>query len=213
MKDNSNNKIIYIFLAIAITLFLIVGGTLAYWSWQSAAAQNTAISFTLTPGLSCSADGGGNITSSDVKLAPATCTDSEHAIQRTITTSVTNDNGGSAYMSLSLKVNSMASELAASENFKYALTTNATSCTTGVLESGTFTGAIANSTLFFINRDAFLIYRRKEAPSNALHAPYLLLIQKLKINSLDSEPNSHSPEARKLERATANDNHWRPCSY
>ena len=144
--NNNNNKIIYIFLAIAITLFLIVGGTLAYWSWQSAAAQNTAISFTLTPGLSCSADGGGNITSSDVKLAPATCTDSEHAIQRTITTSVTNDNGGSAYMSLSLKVNSMASELAASENFKYALTTNATSCTTGVLESGTFTGATTNST-------------------------------------------------------------------
>ena len=49
-------------------------------------------------------------------------------------------------MSLSLKVNSMASELAASENFKYALTTSPSSCTTGVLESGTFTGATTNST-------------------------------------------------------------------
>ena len=153
--DNNSNKIIYIFLAIAVTMFLIVGGTLAYWSWQSAAAQNTAISFTLTSGLSCSADGGGNITSSDVKLAPAKCTDTEHAIQRTITTSVTNSNEGSAYMSLSLKVNSMASELAASQNFKYALTTNPTSCTTDVKETGTFTGAIANSSFTILGGDEY----------------------------------------------------------
>ena len=153
--DNNSNKIIYIFLAIAVTMFLIVGGTLAYWSWQSAAAQNTAISFTLTSGLSCSADGGGNITSSDVKLAPAKCTDTEHAIQRTITTNVTNSNEGSAYMSLSLKVNSMASELAASQNFKYALTTNPTSCTTDVKETGTFTGATANSTFTILDGDEY----------------------------------------------------------
>ena len=137
----NENKAIYIFLAIAVVMFLTVGGTLAYFTWVTNASQKTQVSFTTTAGLSCSADGGGNITSSDVKLAPATCTDTEHAIQRTITTSVTNSNEGSAYMSLSLKVNQMASELAASENFKYALTTNATSCTTGVLESGTFTGA------------------------------------------------------------------------
>ena len=153
--DNNSNKIIYIFLAIAVTMFLIVGGTLAYWSWQSAAAQNTAISFTLTSGLSCSADGGGNITSSDVKLAPAKCTDTEHAIQRTITTNVTNSNEGSAYMSLSLKVNSMASELAASQNFKYALTTNPSSCTTDVKETGTFTGAIANSSFTILDGDEY----------------------------------------------------------
>ena len=137
----NENKAIYIFLAIAVVMFLTVGGTLAYFTWVTNASQKTQVSFTTTAGLSCSADGGGNITSSNVRLAPATCTDTEHAIQRTITTSVTNSNEGSAYMSLSLKVNQMASELAASENFKYALTTNATSCTTGVLESGTFTGA------------------------------------------------------------------------
>ena len=153
--DNNSNKIIYVFLAIAVTMFLIVGGTLAYWSWQSAAAQNTAISFTVTSDLTCSADGGGNITSSDVKLAPAKCTDTEHAIQRTITTSVTNSNEGSAYMSLSLKVNSMASELAASQNFKYALTTNPTSCTTDVKETGTFTGAIANSSFTILDGDEY----------------------------------------------------------
>ena len=153
--DNNSNKIIYIFLAIAVTMFLIVGGTLAYWNWQSAAAQNTAISFTLTSGLSCSADGGGSITSNDVKLAPAKCTDTEHAIQRTITTSVTNSNEGSAYMSLSLKVNSMASELAASQNFKYALTTNPSSCTTDVKETGTFTGAIANSSFTILDGDEY----------------------------------------------------------
>ena len=144
--ENNNNKIIYIFLAIAVVMFLTVGGTLAYLTWSSNTTQQTAVSFTTTAGLSCSADGGGNITSSNTQLAPATCTDTEHAIQRTITTSVTNSNAGSAYLSLNLKVNSMASELAASENFKYALTTNANSCTTGVLKTGTFTGATTNST-------------------------------------------------------------------
>ena len=85
--ENNNNKIIYIFLAIAVVMFLTVGGTLAYLTWSSNTTQQTAVSFTTTAGLSCSADGGGNITSSNTQLAPATCTDTEHAIQRTITTS------------------------------------------------------------------------------------------------------------------------------
>ena len=152
---NNNNKIIYIFLAIAVVMFLTVGGTLAYLTWSSNTTQRTAVSFTTTAGLSCSADGGGNITSSDTQLAPATCLDTEHAIQRTITTSLTNSNQGSAYMSLSLKVNSMASELAASENFKYALTTSPTSCTTGVKKAGTFTGATTNSTYTILDGEEF----------------------------------------------------------
>ena len=142
----NENKAIYIFLAIAIVMFLTVGATYAYWQWTTNSAQQTAISFTATSGISCSANGGGNITSSDVKLAPTSCTDPEYAIQRTITTSVTNNNQGSVYLSLNLKVNSMASELAASENFKYALTTSPSSCTTGVIKTGTFTGATTNST-------------------------------------------------------------------
>ena len=153
--ENNNNKAIYIFLAIAVVMFLTVGGTLAYLTWVTNSSQQTAVSFTTTAGLSCSADGGGNITSSDVKLAPATCTDSEHAIQRTITTNVTNSNEGSAYMSLSLKVNQMASELAASENFKYALTSNPSSCTTGVLKTGTFTGATENSTFTILEDEEY----------------------------------------------------------
>ena len=142
----NENKAIYIFLAIAIVMFLTVGATYAYWQWATNSAQQTAISFTATSGISCSANGGGNITSSDVKLAPTSCTDPEYAIQRTITTSVTNNNQGSVYLSLNLKVNSMASELAASENFKYALTTSPSSCTTDVIKAGTFTGATTNST-------------------------------------------------------------------
>ena len=152
MKDNSN-KIIYIFLAISIVLFLIVGSTLAYFSWTSGSSESTAISFTLSDNLSCSADGGGNITSSNTQLAPATCLDTEHAIRRTITVNVTNSESGSTYLSLNLKVNQMASELAASSNFKYALTTNANSCSENVLKTGTFTGATANST-FPILEDA-----------------------------------------------------------
>ena len=55
----NENKAIYIFLAIAVVMFLTVGGTLAYFTWVTNASQKTQVSFTTTAGLSCSADGGG----------------------------------------------------------------------------------------------------------------------------------------------------------
>ena len=156
--DNNSNKIIYIFLAIAVTMFLIVGGTLAYWSWQSAAAQNTAISFTVTSDLACSADGGGSITSNDVKLAPAKCTDTEHAIQRTITTNTTTPLSDEIInMDLWLDINNIDTNLRNSDNFKYAVTTGPDSCTSGVVTAGdSFKNKISNNKAYLFNNKEYI---------------------------------------------------------
>ena len=156
--DNNSNKIIYIFLAIAVTMFLIVGGTLAYWSWQSAAAQNTAISFTVTSDLACSADGGGSITSNDVKLAPAKCTDTEHAIQRTITTNTTTPLSDEIInMDLWLDINNIDTNLRNSDNFKYAVTTSPDSCTSGVVTAGdAFKNKISSNKAYLFNNKEYI---------------------------------------------------------
>lgn len=133
-----NKKYIYIIL-IFMGFLLVAGGTYSLWVWRSTDAQKTAVTFTITAGFTCSADGGGNISSNDVKLAPAKCTDSQYAIKRTVTTNAT-INDSPASMNLWLNVDHIDSALANSANFKYALTTSASSCTDGVQSSGTFTG-------------------------------------------------------------------------
>ena len=118
----------------------LLGGTLAYWNWQSTNAQKTNVTFTVNSTFSCSANGGGNITSNDIMLAPADCTNSTYAIQRTVTTNITNNGSDPVYMDLWLNVVSIGSGLSNSQNFKYALTTDSTSCTNGVVSSGNFYG-------------------------------------------------------------------------
>lgn len=76
------NKRMFIILIIFVIVMALVGGTLAYFSWRS--ASNTAVTFTVEAGFSCVADGGGNIISSQVMLAPSSCTNSTYAIKRTV---------------------------------------------------------------------------------------------------------------------------------
>ena len=142
---DKEKKISIILISLAI-VFTIIGSTFAYWSWTTNSAQQTAVNFTVTSGFSCSADGGGNITSNDKMLAPAACTNTTYAIQRTVTVSPTiTQNGLDIYLDLWLKVNSIGEGLAASDNFKYALTTSSSSCTTGVVATGNFNGATTNT--------------------------------------------------------------------
>ena len=154
-SDNKSLKIGIIFIVLAI-IATIVGSTFAYWSWQSSAAQQTAVNFTVTAGFSCSADGGGNISPGDMGLAPATCTNSTYAIKRTVTVSpVINQSENDVYMDLWLKVNSIGSGLAASQNFRYALTTSASNCTTGVVSQGNFNGATTNTQKTLLHNKAY----------------------------------------------------------
>ena len=143
---NKQDKTI-IFIIIAVTIVTVIGATYAYWTWVSNNSQNTAVTFTTGAGFSCSANGGGNITSSDVQLVPTTCTDTARAIKRTVTVSPTiTQNNGDIYLDMWLKVNSIGSGLSNSQNFKYALTTDGTSCTSGtVVAEGNFNGATTNT--------------------------------------------------------------------
>ena len=126
-------------------VFLLMGGTLAYVNWQSSEAQQTQVTFTVTPDFSCSADAGGHITSNDRMLAPTDCMDPEYAIQRTITTSSTTSNDKVISMDLWLNVNSVSANLLASNNFKYAITKNKNSCTSGIINSGVVKDDIVNN--------------------------------------------------------------------
>ena len=135
-----------IILSAFVLIFMIIGGTLAYWNWQSSSEQNTAVTFTVASGFSCSADGGGSITSNDKVLAPAACTNTTYAIKRTITVSPTiTQPNKTIYLDMWLKVNSIGSGLAASQNFKYALTTSSSNCTTDVVTQGNFWLAETNT--------------------------------------------------------------------
>ena len=144
--------VIFIVLAVIAT---IVGSTFAYWSWQSSEAQKTAVTFTVTAGFSCSADGGGNISPGNISLAPASCTNENYAVKRTVTVSPTINIDGDVYMDLWLKVNSIGSGLAASQNFKYALTTSSSNCTTGVVAQGNFNGATTNTQKTLLHNKAY----------------------------------------------------------
>ena len=142
--DNKKKKNILIIAVLAFIL-LIVGGTYAFITWSSNETQQTNVTFTVTPDFSCSADAGGHITSNDRMLAPTDCMDPEYAIQRTITTSSTTSNDKVISMDLWLNVNSVSANLLASNNFKYAITKNKNSCTSGIINSGVVKDDIVNN--------------------------------------------------------------------
>ncbi len=138
-----NKNLIIILIMLTIT-FTIIGGSLAYYNWQTSESQKTELTFTIDKNtidkkMSCSADIGGTISSNDTHLMPDSCTGT-HAIKRTLTTRTQTINNNSIYMDLWLDINEIGNGLSNSNNFKYALTTSDTSCETGLVTSGTFTG-------------------------------------------------------------------------
>ena len=145
-----NNKKIMILPIIAI-IISILGATFAYWRWASTNNQATNVTFTVGSNFSCSANGGGNITNTTY-FAPTDCTNSTYAIQRTITTSITNTGSDTVYLDMWLNINSIGSGLSGTTNFKYALTTSNNSCTTNVLASGNFYGKQANDQILLLDK-------------------------------------------------------------
>lgn len=60
-----NRNILTILLVLTI-IFTIMGGSLAYYNWQTSEAEKTFVTFTIENEFSCSVDGGGNITSVNI---------------------------------------------------------------------------------------------------------------------------------------------------
>ena len=156
MKDN--RKIIQV-LAILTLIFAIVGGTLAYWQWTTNTEQKTNVVFTITQDFSCAADGGGNITQADVKLAPTSCTDATRAIKRKVTVTPTLDRDNlTVILDLWLNVHELGEGLKKSNNFRYALTTSSNSCEDGtIISEGNFKGRKPGDKIRLITNDLHTI--------------------------------------------------------
>ena len=152
-----NKKTMFTILIVLGLIIIFTGGTYAYLSWASNSDDNTNVTFTKGEGFSCSADGGGNITTGEVSLMPTDCTkNSSHVIKREITVnpSITDINMP-IYMDLWLNVNSMGTGLSNSSNLKYSLTTSSTNCETDVVSTGTFTGKTAGDKVTILNGNTY----------------------------------------------------------
>ena len=153
-ERKTNRNVLMLVLSVVLTVALISGSTFAYWEWWSNESEQTAVTFTATEDFSCSADGGGNITSSDVVLIPSSCTDSEHVIKRKVTVmpSLYKDDLNIS-LDLWMNIKSIGNGLSNSENFKYALTTDDTSCESGVVSEGTFKGKTSGDTITMLDKE------------------------------------------------------------
>ena len=138
-----NKKRIITIIIITMIIGIIIGGTFAYWTWQSASSEDTNITLTVGSNFSCSANGGGNITNTRY-FAPTTCLNQTYALKRKITTNITNTSGAPVYMDLWLNINSIDTGLSNSDNFMYVLTTEDNNCTDNIVASGNFKGKAAN---------------------------------------------------------------------
>ena len=164
---DKNKRIITVLMILTI-VFTITGGTLAYWTWRTTDAQKTNITFTITSDFSCSADGGGNITSNDVSLIPTVVSDKTTAnyIKREVKVTPTlNTVDKTIHMDLWLDIITLDSGLSNSVNFRYAFTTSSTSNTEGVVSSGNFYGKVAN--------DKVNLLRGKDYTSTTTETYYL----------------------------------------
>ena len=152
----NKEKRIAIILVISSIILTVIGATFAYWRWEITNAQKTVVDFTVGSGFSCSADGGGSITSREKFLAPAACTNPTYAFQRTVKVNATTGTKP-VYLNMWLKVNLIGSELANSDYFNYALTTSDQGCDQGtIVASGTFKGATQNSTFNLLEDKEYL---------------------------------------------------------
>ena len=165
---SDKEKKISITLFVLAIVFTIMGSTLAYWNWQTGLNDQTNVTFRVTSDFSCGADGGGSITSQEKILAPTTCTNENYAFQRPITVKPTiNKNGKTIYMDLYLQVNQIGTYLAQTPYFKYALTTEPDSCTSGVIASGSFQGTTTGSKVYLFSDKTY---------SSTTNDPYYLYI-------------------------------------
>ena len=144
---DKNKRIITVLMILTI-VFTIMGGTFAYWSWRTTDAEKTNITFSITSDFSCAADGGGDITSSDVNLVPTVVNDKTTAnyIKREVKVTPTiNTTGKTVYMDLWLDVKVLGSGLTTTDYFRYSFTTGSSSPDDGVVYSGNFRGLAVNN--------------------------------------------------------------------
>lgn len=181
MKEK--NKILIAIIAVILIIAAVVGATYAYWTWQTSAADQTNVAFTVPSGeaqLKATLNGA---TLSVSKLAPTTCTNTKYAAKAVPVLTYTNNTGVNANAYGTLTVTNFTKPHGATSgtitptaadlgNLKYALTTSSTSCTTGVIASGDFS-ALYNKTSAALFSDKLLQGNITSGTTNATKTMYL----------------------------------------
>ncbi len=194
-----NKKVLTLVLITVFAILLIVGGSYAYWSWES--PNNINVNYTIASDYSCSADGGGNITSDNIILQPASCVNTNYAIVRKITTSVTNSGIDSVRMDLWLNVNSLDSFLSGSDNFKWALSTSSSNCiSSDTINSGNFKNKTAGDKVYLTGQthsvtenNTYYLYiwlDSEETDINTAGKSFNFSLGGECVNSKSNEPNA-----------------------
>ena len=138
-------KRLFIILTIISIIFLSLGGTLAAFTASATATNITQIK---SGNLTMTVDGGGN---SNTSFMPAKCT-SEYAIKKKIVATSNNTSGGKVSFSIGMNIATLSDSLKR-ESMRYALTTNASSCTEGIISSGSFKNKTVGSDVWLIKND------------------------------------------------------------
>ena len=138
-------KRLFIILTILSIVILGIGGTFAYYTTSAVATNITQIK---SGNLTMTVDGGGNTNAS---FMPAKCT-SEYAIKKKIVATSTNTSGGKVSFSIGMNIATLSDSLKR-ESMRYTLTTNASSCTEGIISSGSFKNKTVGSDVWLIKND------------------------------------------------------------
>ena len=138
-------KKLFIILIIVSIVILGIGGTFAYYTTSAVATNITQIK---SGNLTMTVDGGGNTNAS---FMPAKCT-SEYAIKKKIVATSTNTSGGKVSFSIGMNIATLSDSLKR-ESMRYTLTTNASSCTEGIISSGSFKNKTVGNDVWLIKND------------------------------------------------------------
>ena len=138
-------KRLFIILTILSIVILGIGGTFAYLTASATATNITQIK---SGNLTMTIDGGGN---TNATFMPSKCT-SEYAIKKKIVATSSNTSGGKVSFSIGMNIATLSDDLKRS-TMKYALTTSADSCSSGVVALGNFKGKSAGDDVWLVKND------------------------------------------------------------
>lgn len=155
-------KDIILFVSIFCILALIVGGTYAYWQWESAENQNPAVVFNTVKDIDdwIYYDGGNSHFVGNFQASSSHCGGKGNALEFYVKNDAPDDMKEKGILTATIKmdVNSIASAISSSSYVKWAVTSGGeSSCTTSALASGTFSGVSSGSQLTLLsNREIFV---------------------------------------------------------
>ena len=147
MKNNNGKTLALSLIAVIAIVGIVAGGTYAFITASASAVNITQVK---AGNLTMTIAGGGN---ANVTFMPTTCTNTNYTIKKTITATAINTSGGSVSFTLGLNPTKLDAGLKIA-NMKWALTTDSSSCTTGVVASGNFSTATQGTPFTMIANDS-----------------------------------------------------------